>query len=68
VGSTFYVYIERMAARGIISGYPCGGVGEPCLPPGNRPYFRPNTTATLGQLSKIAANTFYPACQTPAHR
>ena len=24
-GSTFYLYVERMASRGIIGGYPCGG-------------------------------------------
>ncbi|MGA7731339.1 MAG: RHS repeat-associated core domain-containing protein [Chloroflexia bacterium] len=63
VGSTFYVWIEQMAGRGIINGYPCGGPGEPCVPPGNRPYFRPGGTATRGQLSKIVANTFYPGCQ-----
>jgi hypothetical protein len=43
-GSTFYTYTERMAQRNIISGYPCGGAGEPCVPPGNRPYFRTNNT------------------------
>ncbi len=53
---TFYVYIERMAGRGIISGYPCGGPGEPCVGPENRPYFRPGSNATRGQISKIVAN------------
>ncbi len=67
-GSTFYPYVERGAGRGIIGGYPCGGANEPCLPPGNRPYFRPNNPATRGQLSKIAANAFFPNCQTPAGR
>jgi hypothetical protein len=57
--------VERVAARGIVGGYPCGGTGEPCVPPGNRAYFRPNNTATRGQMSKIAANAFYPNCQTP---
>ncbi len=61
-GSTFYLSIERMAARGIISGYPCGGAFEPCVAPANRSYFRPNNNATRGQLSKIAAVTFYPNC------
>ncbi len=28
-GSTFYLYIERLAARGISGGYPCGGPFEP---------------------------------------
>ncbi len=65
-GSTFSVYIERMASRGIIGGYPCGGAGEPCVAPGNRPYFRPNSDATRGQMSKIAAQAFFPNCATPA--
>jgi hypothetical protein len=65
---TFYLTVERMATRGIISGYPCGGVGEPCVTPGNRPYFRPNNTVTRGQASKMVASAFYPNCQTPARR
>ena len=64
-GSTFYDFIERLASRGVMSGYPCGGVGEPCIPPDNRPYFRPNANATRGQTSKIVSNTFFPACVTP---
>ena len=55
VGSTFYMYIERMAASGIIGGYACGGPGEPCGPT-NRPYFRPSANATRGQISKIVSN------------
>jgi kumamolisin len=61
--STFYVWIENLASRGIMAGYACGGPGEPCVPPANRPYFRPNNNATRGQTSKIVANTFYPNCQ-----
>jgi hypothetical protein len=64
-GSTFYDFVERLTSRGVISGYPCGGAGEPCVPPENRPYFRPNNNATRGQTSKIVANTFFPACVTP---
>jgi hypothetical protein len=63
-GSTFYVYIERMASRAIIGGYPCGGPFEPCIGPANRAYFRPNNPATRGQMSKIAAATFFPGCAT----
>ncbi len=63
--STFYLYIERLSALGVMSGYPCGGPGEPCRT-GNRPYFRPNADVTRGQAAKIVANTFYPDCQTPA--
>jgi hypothetical protein len=66
-GSTFYVYIERVVSRDIVGGYACGGAGEPCVAPTNRPYFRPNNNATRGQMAKIAAQTFFPTCQTPAH-
>jgi hypothetical protein len=52
-GSTFYQYVERMASRAIINGYACGGPAEPCVPPLNRPYFRPGNNATRGQLSKM---------------
>ena len=64
-GSTFYLYIGRVAGRGIVNGYPCGGVGEPCIAPDNLPYFRPNNNATRGQMSKIAAAAFFPGCSTP---
>ena len=53
--STFWLWIERLAGRGIIGGYPCGGPGEPCVAPANRPYFRPNNDVTRGQLAKIVA-------------
>jgi S-layer homology domain len=61
-GSTYYTYTYRLITRGVMSGYSCGGQGEPCLPPANLPYFRPNNNATRGQTSKIVANTFFPAC------
>ncbi|MGA7732446.1 MAG: M14 family zinc carboxypeptidase [Chloroflexia bacterium] len=64
-GSTFYDWIWRLADRGIMSGYPCGGPGETCVLPDNRPYFRPGNNATRGQASKIVANTFFPGCVTP---
>src|SRR5262249_45353658 len=51
-GSTFFEYVEGLASQGVMSGYPCGGLGEPCLPPDNRPYFRPSNNATRGQTSK----------------
>lgn len=66
VGSTFYKYIETAYSHALLSGYPCGGVSEPCVPPGNKPYFEPGRNATRGQASKIVANTFFPGCQTPA--
>jgi hypothetical protein len=64
--STFFDFIQRLASRGVMSGYACGGAGEPCNPPDNRPYFRPASLATRGQTSKIVANTFFPACNTPS--
>ena len=67
-GSTYYTYTYRLVSRSIMAGYPCGGAGEPCIPPANLPYFRPNTNATRGQTSKIVANTFFPNCQTPSNR
>ncbi len=62
---TFYNEIERLANRGIMSGYACGGPGEPCVAPENRPYFRPVNNVTRGQSSKIVAGAFYPGCVTP---
>jgi hypothetical protein len=66
-GSTFFAWIWRLADRQIMSGYPCGGDGEPCGPD-NLPYFRPSANATRGQASKIVSNTFFPNCQTPSRR
>jgi hypothetical protein len=65
VGSTFYEFIERLVARNVMSGYACGGAGEPCVPPGNLPYFRPNNNVTRGQTSKIVGNAFFPGCNPP---
>jgi hypothetical protein len=59
-GSTFHVWIENLATRGIITGYPCGSPGEPCNPSTNRPYFRPTSNVTRGQISKIAVSAFFP--------
>ena len=57
---TFYEFIQRLASRNVMQGYPCGGPGEPCT--SGRPYFRPGNDVTRGQSAKIVANTFYPAC------
>jgi len=64
-GSTFYDYIQRVAIHNAATGYPCGGPGEPCVPPGNRPYFRPDALTTRGQLSKIDVIAFFPSCVPP---
>ncbi|HYO48513.1 MAG TPA: S-layer homology domain-containing protein, partial [Chloroflexia bacterium] len=53
----YYDYINRMSARGLIGGYPCGTTpAEPCVAPDNRPYFRPSANATRGQIAKIVSN------------
>jgi hypothetical protein len=65
VGSVFYDFVERLIAHQVMAGYTCGGFEEPCVPPTNRPYFRPFYNATRGQTSKIVANTFLPDCYTP---
>jgi hypothetical protein len=52
----FYLFIYRLTLHHDISGYTCGGVGEPCVPPANRPYFRYGANASRGQLSKIVAS------------
>jgi plastocyanin len=55
--SPFFTWIQRLSNRGLVGGYPCGLVPEePCIGPANRPYFRPNASATRGQLSKIVAS------------
>lgn len=60
----FYVWIQRLASRGIMGGYACGGEGEPCDDQ-ERPYFRPYNSVTRGQTSKIVAGAFFPDCQVP---
>ncbi len=56
--SAFYSYVETVYCYGVISGYTCGGAGEPC-DTGQHPYFRPQNSATRGQLAKIVTNTFF---------
>ncbi len=62
--SSFYAFVQRLASNGAMAGYACGGAGEPCVDPGDLPYFRPARNATRGQTSKIVANTFFPDCST----
>ncbi len=52
-GYTFYDFINNIYLDNIVSGYPCGGVGEPCVAPDNRPYYRPSNNVTRGQMSKF---------------
>ena len=61
----FYYWIEQLAGHGVISGYACGARGEPCIPPGTRPYFRVGASSTRGQTAKILANSFFSGCVQP---
>jgi hypothetical protein len=49
-----YGFVETAVDRAIISGYNCGGLGEPC--PGL--YFRPERLATRAQLCKMLFQAF----------
>jgi hypothetical protein len=51
----FYRWINRLSRRGHMSGYPCGDLDEPCGPD-KKPYFRPGSSASRGQLAKIVSN------------
>jgi hypothetical protein len=57
-GSAFYVYVERLAMRGLVQGFPCGGPGEPCDEQ-NRPYFRPFEPITKFELLRLLQATFH---------
>ncbi|MDQ5825832.1 MAG: S-layer homology domain-containing protein [Chloroflexota bacterium] len=65
----FFVWVQRLSNRNVVSGYPCGGTNpatgaaEPC-DASSRPYFRVNNNVTRGQTAKIVAETFFPNCQT----
>jgi hypothetical protein len=61
--SPFWQFIERLATRHIISGY-----SEPEKCPTGAPCFRYLDNTSRGQMAKIAANTFFPNCQTPARK
>jgi hypothetical protein len=50
-GSTFWLYVERVALNGVVNGYPDGT-------------YRPQNSVTRGQLAKIASNAFFPDCDT----
>ncbi|HUS17686.1 MAG TPA: S-layer homology domain-containing protein, partial [Chloroflexia bacterium] len=72
VSNPFYLYVHRLARRGIISGYDCGSTAiNPCTGlletcgPERLPYFRPCANITRGQTAKIVANTFFPTNCAP---
>jgi len=59
----FFSWVEAVRGAGIMSGYTCGGLGEPCDAL-NRPYFRPYADVTRGQVAQIAWVAFFLADQT----
>jgi N-acetylneuraminic acid mutarotase len=60
-GSTFWIYIERVAQHGVISGY---STSPPCTT--GAPCFLASNAVTRGQATKFSANAFFPNCSTPA--
>ena len=67
-GSTFYLYIERVASRGIVNGYPCGGAVRAVRRAGQPPLLPPEQQRHPRPDGKIAAAAFFPGCSTPAVR
>jgi hypothetical protein len=55
INSTFWAFAERAVAHQLISGYTCGGAGEPCDAQ-SRPYLRVNSNITRGQGTKMITN------------
>jgi hypothetical protein len=51
----FFNNIRNIYYAGIVSGYPCGGTGEPCGP-GNIPYYRPSGLVTRQAMAKFVDN------------
>ncbi|MDQ6693893.1 MAG: S-layer homology domain-containing protein [Chloroflexota bacterium] len=67
-GSDFYNVIERLAVRGVISGYACNSAPDmPCILGSNRPYFRPGDNASRGQIAKIISQAAGYQDPTPSH-
>jgi|GEM_PF-896539 len=57
VGTLFYTFTANLKEAGIVAGYPCGANGsEPCVAPGNLPYYRPANSVRRDELSKFIDN------------
>lgn len=54
-GNPFYDFINRIYQQDLVTGYACGGAGEPC-DPNNRPYYRPVNNVTRQQMAKFIDN------------
>jgi hypothetical protein len=58
----FWLFVERVKAHDVISGYTCGSApGGPCDGQ-NRPYFLPGSNVTRGQTAKFITNSLFPGC------
>jgi hypothetical protein len=51
----FYEFINRIYMQDLVTGYPCGGAGEPCDAE-LRPYYRPGAVVTRQQMAKFIDN------------
>ena len=51
----FYAFINRIYQQDLVTGYPCGGTGEPC-DAAHRPYYRPVNNVTRQQMAKFIDN------------
>src|SRR4029450_3344362 len=51
----FYRFTNRIYQQDLVTGYPCGGPGEPCDPE-SRPYYRPANNVTRQQMAKFIDN------------
>jgi hypothetical protein len=61
----FWLFIERAALHGIISGYTCGTAPAGACDNLHRPYFMAGNAVTRGQAAKFIGNSFFPNCETP---
>jgi hypothetical protein len=61
----FWLFIERAALHGIISGYTCGTAPAGACDNLHRPYFLAGNAVSRGQAAKFISNSFFPNCQTP---
>ena len=51
----FYSYLHNLFLAGVVGGYTCqsSGTTDPCVPPGNLPYYHPTVAVTRLQMTKF---------------
>lgn len=65
-GNPFAGYIDRIYQEDLVTGYACGGPGEPCDAE-SRPYYRVGASVTRGQMAKFVDNARHlPGINIPA--